>query len=144
MSDLTHKHMQQEFRLSPSFPGWPSSSLTASSGWRCERAAVVVAHPDSTQSREEDTASPASRKHAALQGGPCPHILSLYWTESDHMASPEPLTTKECKPKKPIPEAKVRLHRRGQHLLVSKTEALLGRRWMLQRHQRSSSTGLPT
>lgn len=87
---------------------------------------------------------PGFKETCSSPGRALPHILSLYWTESDHMASPEPLTMKECKPNKPIPEAKVRLHREGWHLLVSKTEALFGRRWMLQRHQRASSTGLPT
>lgn len=137
MNDLTHKHVQQEFRFFPSFPGWPSSNRTASSGWQRERAAVV-APPTAPRAGRKTTASPASRKHAALQGGPCSHSLSLYWTESDHMASPEPLTTRECKPNKPIPEAKVRLHRGGWPL--SKTEALFGRRWMLPRHRRASST----
>lgn len=75
-------------------------------------------------------------------GGPSPHISSFYWTESDHTASPEPLTRKECKPYKANPEARVWPHRGGWHLC--KTEALFGRRQMLQRHQTASSTGLPT
>ena len=96
---------QQESRFFPSRPGW-SSTLTSSSGGQ-QAPAVVGGSSRQHPGQAEPAASLASREDAAFHGRAQQTHLPFHWTESDHMANPEPITRKGWKPNKPNPGPRV-------------------------------------
>lgn len=66
-----------------------------------------VAHPESTQAKQRPQLPWLQGKMQLSTGEPSRHIFPFHWTESDHMANPEPITRKGWKPNKPNPGPRV-------------------------------------